>query len=89
MHLQSITLNAREVLRSLPQNETFHFFVDINDYAGKSATNLVEFCNMIKTVNEQSITFHFERYEFERWTNETLHDPTLARRISKLKKITI
>ena len=41
---------------------------------------------MIKTVNEQSITFHFERYDFERWTNETLHDPTLARRISKLKK---
>ena len=86
MHSQSITLNAREVLRSLPQNEAFHFFVDINDYAGKSATNLVEFCSMIKTVNEQSITFHFERYDFERWTNETLHDPTLARRISKLKK---
>ena len=86
MHSQSIKLNTKEVLRSLPQNEAFHFFVDINDYTGKSATNLVEFCNMIKTVNEKSITFHFERYDFQRWTGGTLHDPTLARRINKLKK---
>jgi len=42
---------------------------------------------MAKTVKTNSIAFHFKRRDFERWTNETLHDPTLARRISKLKKI--
>ena len=35
---------------------------------------------------KKSITFHFERHDFERWTHGTLHDPTLARRINKLKK---
>ena len=86
MNSRAITLNAKEVLRTLPQNKAFHFFEDINEYTGKSASNLVEFCDMTKIVNEKSITFHFKRHDFERWTDETLHDPTLARRISKLKK---
>ena len=86
MDSRAITVNAEEVLRTLPQNKAFHFFEDINEYTGKSASNLVEFCEMAKTVNKNSITFHFERHDFERWTKETLHDPTLARRISKLKK---
>ena len=86
MHPHARTLNPKEVLRRLPQNESFHFFVDINDYTGKSAHNLAQFCNIINNVNEKSITFHFERHDFERWTHGTLHDPTLARRINKLKK---
>jgi uncharacterized membrane-anchored protein YjiN (DUF445 family) len=86
MHTQAIISNPKKVLRSLPQNKAFHFFVDINNYTGKSAHNLAEFCDMINTINKKSITFHLERHDFERWTNETLHDPTLARRINKLKK---
>ena len=86
MHPQAKTYNPKEVLRSLQQNEQFHFFVDINNYTGKSAQNLSKFCKIINTINEKSITFHFERHDFERWTHGTLHDPTLARRINKLKK---
>ena len=87
MHPQVKTLNPKEVLRRLPQNESFHFFIDINDYSGKSAHNLAQFCDIINNINEKSITFHFERHDFERWTGGTLHDPTLARRINKLKKL--
>jgi uncharacterized membrane-anchored protein YjiN (DUF445 family) len=87
MHPQARTLNPKEVLRSLPQNEQFYFFEDIYDYTGKSARNLAQFCNIINAVNEKSITFHFERHDFERWIHGTLHDPTLARRINKLKKL--
>ncbi len=87
MHPQAKTLNPKEVLRRLPQNESFHFFIDINDYSGKSAHNLAQFCDIINNINEKSITFHFERHDFERWTGGTLHDPTLARRINKLKKL--
>lgn len=86
MHPQARTLNPKEVLKRLPQNEQFHFFADIYDYTGKSARNLAQFCNILNSVNEESITFHFERHDFERWIHGTLHDPTLARRINKLKK---
>jgi len=78
--------NATEVLRTLPQNEAFYFFRDINKYTGKFASNLVEFCEITKTVNRKSIAFHFKRHDFERWIKETLYDPMLARRISNIKE---
>ena len=87
MHPHTRTRNPKEVLRRLPQNEWFHFYVDLNDYTGKSAHTLIQFRDIINRINEKSILFHFERYDFERWTGGTLHDPTLARRINKLKKL--
>jgi hypothetical protein len=87
MHLQAKTLNPKEALRRLPKNQSFHFFTNIDDYAGKSAYNLAQFCKIINKINEKSILFHFDRHDFERWTGGTLHDPTLARRINKLKKL--
>ena len=87
MHPHTKTYNPNDVLRNLPKNEQFHFFTSTNNYTGKSARNLNQFCKILNTINEKSIDFHFNRYDFERWTGGTLHDPTLARRINKLKKI--
>ena len=86
MHSRAGRLNAMEVLRTLPQNEAFNFFEDIDKYTGKSASNLVEFCEMTKSVNKKSIAFHFKRHDFERWAKETLCDPVLAGRISNIKE---
>lgn len=86
MYPKTLKFNPEEVLRSLPLEKAFHFFVDINDYTGKCAQNLAEFCGMINTIDTKSIAFHFERDDFEIWTIKTLHDPTLARRLKKLKK---
>ncbi len=78
--------NATKVLRTLPENEAFYFFEDIDRYTGKSASSLAEFCEMTKTVDKKSIIFHFKRHDFERWAKETLRDPKLAKRISNIKK---
>jgi alpha-amylase len=79
-------LNATKVLRTLPENEAFYFFEDIDEYTGKSASSLAEFCDITKTVDKKSIIFHFKRQDFERWAKETLHDPKLAKRINNIKK---
>lgn len=79
-------LNATKVLRTLPENEAFYFFEDIDRYTGKSASSLAEFCEMTKNVDKKSIIFHFDRQDFERWAKETLHDPKLAKRINNIKK---
>ena len=86
MHPQAKTFNPKEALRRLSNNEAFHFFTEINTYTGKSAKNLAQFCKIINSINEESLTFHIERHDFEKWTHGTLHDPTLARRINKLIK---
>jgi len=87
MHSHTKTYNPNDVLRNLPANEQFHFFMNTSNYTGKSARNLNQFCKIITTINEESINFHFNRYDFERWIGGTLHDPTLARRINKLKNL--
>ena len=79
-------LNATEVLRTLPQNEAFYFFENIDRYTGKSASSLAEFCEMTKAVDKKSIVFHFKRHDFERWIKETLRDKQLAKRISNIKE---
>jgi len=79
-------LNATKVLRTLPENEAFYFFEDIDRYTGKSASSLAEFCEVTKTVDNKSIIFHFDRQDFVRWAKETLRDPKLAKRINNIKK---
>jgi hypothetical protein len=79
-------LNPPEVLRTLPPNEAFYFYEDLNKYTGKSASNLAEFCEITKTVDKKSIIYHFDRQDFVRWAKETLHDPKLAKRIRNIKK---
>ena len=79
-------LNAPEVLRTVPPNEAFYFFEDLNKYTGKSASSLAEFCEITKTVDKKSIIYHFDRQDFVRWAKETLHDPKLAKRINNIKK---
>ncbi|MEJ2281114.1 MAG: DUF5752 family protein, partial [Candidatus Bathyarchaeota archaeon] len=79
MHPNTKTYNPKDVLRNLPKDEQLHFFENTTVYTGKSARNLTQFCKIINTINGKSIYFHFNRYDFERWTGGTLHDPTLAR----------
>jgi alpha-amylase len=86
MQARTERLNATEVLRTLPRNEAFYFFEDVDKYTGKSASSLAEFCDMTKTIDKKSIVFHFKRRDFERWIKETLRDPKLAKRISSIKK---
>ena len=78
--------NTPEALRTVPQNEAFYFFEDIDRYTGKSASNLAEFCKMTKNVDKKSIVFHFKRRDFEKWIKETLRDKQLAKRIRNIKK---
>jgi len=78
--------NAANILRKLPENEAFYFFEEIDRYTGKSASSLAEFCEITKAVDNKSIIFHFDRQDFVRWAEETLHDSKLAKRINNIKK---
>jgi hypothetical protein len=80
------TESVSEILRTVSMKEAFHFFTDIGQYSGKSATSLVDFSEKLKMVPLKSIEFHFERGDFERWIRETLGDAYLAIGISKIDK---
>ena len=73
-------------MRTVPPDQTFLFFEDIGKYTGRLATNLADFCENMETINIKSVTFHFERGDYERWIRETLHDVELARKLKRIKK---
>jgi hypothetical protein len=79
-------VNVSEILRTVPPDQSFLFFEDIGKYTGRLAVNLADFCENMKTIDIQSVTFHFERGDYERWIRETLHDAVLARRLKRIQR---
>ena len=75
-------------MRTVPPDQSFLFFEDISKYTGRLATNLADFCENMKTIDIKSVTFHFERGDYERWIRETLRDAELARKLKRIKKST-
>ncbi|MEM3618550.1 MAG: DUF5752 family protein [Candidatus Bathyarchaeia archaeon] len=76
---------AQKIASPLPLEKAFHFFTGIGNYTGTSATSLQDFCEKIKTIDKQSIRFHFLRGDFENWF-DFLGDKELAQRTRLLKK---
>jgi len=70
---------------TLPFENGFHFYTAIGNYTGITATNLSEFAAKLQLVPKESVTFHFQRKDFENWIKYTIKDVALAERISKTK----
>jgi hypothetical protein len=79
-------VDASDILRTVPPDQSFLFFEDIGKYTGRLAANLADFCENMKTIDIASVTFHFERGDYERWIRETVHDAELARKLKRIKK---
>jgi len=63
----------------------FHFYTTLGNYTGITATNLSEFAAKLKTIPTESITFHFQRKDFQKWIKYTIKDAALAERIGRTK----
>ena len=77
---------ASKILRSVPVQESFLFFLDVGQYTGEFAQSLGAFYEKISNVPLESLSFHFRRGDFEKWTREILGDAYLADRISRIDR---
>jgi hypothetical protein len=64
----------------------FHFCTNVGNYTGITATNLSEFDSKLKIIPAESIKFHFQRKDFEKWIKYAIKDAALAERISSIKE---
>jgi len=55
-------------------------------YTGETAMSLCAFLRDLGRIDVQSIRFHFERGDFQKWIRITIGDEELAQRIDKLDK---
>lgn len=73
-------------LRTVPFEKGFHFYSGVGSYTGITATSLSEFAMKLKIIPTASITFHFNRKDFQNWIKYTIKDAALAERISNAKQ---
>ena len=66
-------------LREPEQVAPFHFYINISDYTGISATSYKDFLKSIKQVKARSLSFHVERGDFEKWALDVLKDKKLEK----------
>ena len=57
----------------------------MGDYIGVSAASLEEFKEKISEVPTESLEFHINRNDFEKWVAGTLKDRELAKEIMRLR----
>jgi hypothetical protein len=79
-------MSAQELLRTVTYEKGFHFYTGLGKYTGITATSLDEFATKLQTVPVESVTFHFQRDDYQKWLVNTLGDEELAQRIDELKK---
>ncbi len=70
---------------SFCREDAFYFFTGVGNFTGTLASSLADFHDKLKTINVESVNFHFSRQDFEKWIKETLGDVELANQINGIK----
>ena len=69
-------------LSSVPFESGFRFFTAVGNYTGITAISLDEFTTKLQIVPAESVQFHFERKDFQKWIMDTIKDLELAEKIN-------
>ena len=83
--LESSEFKHKRILRRVPWEKGFKFFYGFAMPTGLSANSLEEFYETIKIVDINSVIFHLERGDFERWISNVIEDRELANRIADIR----
>ncbi len=75
---------AIKALRTLSNEEAFHFYEDIGKPTGEHARSLRDFLERIESVKLESLIFHFKRNDFKKWVENTLEDQKLGKKLEKI-----
>ncbi len=77
-----------KILRTVPYEDGFIFYVDIGQPTKNIATSLEQFAKELEVVDVKSVDFHFSRADFQKWISKILEDIELSRRLDKIPKDT-
>ena len=72
------------LLNTVPFENGFHFYTELGKNTGITASSTVEFAEKLQIIPIQSVTFHFQRQDFQKWLKNTIGDEELAKRINQI-----
>ena len=85
LNQQPENLNEQEkdpsILRVVPTEQGFHFMTEHGAYIGLTATSLEDFATKLKTVDVESVVYHYYRGDFQRWIDGVLGDRDFANKL--------
>ena len=70
-----------KILSTVSYDKGFHFFTNLDQNTGETATSLETFAQKLEIVSADSVKFHFQRKDFQNWIQTTVGDGVLAERI--------
>ena len=73
-----------KLLNTVPFESGFHFYTELGKYTRITACSTVEFAEKLQTIPIQSVTFRFQRQDFQKWFKNTIGDEELAVRIDQV-----
>lgn len=76
-----------KILRSVPEQEGFHFYLAIGEPTEETAFSLADFVEKMEAVDVRSVNFHYARKDFEKWIREVFGDVELALRLGRIGRI--
>jgi menaquinone-dependent protoporphyrinogen IX oxidase len=71
-------------VKTVPFEKSFQFYTAVGKNTGITAISTVEFAKKLQIVPIQSVTFHFQRQDFQRWFINVIGDEELAKRIDQI-----
>ena len=72
------------LINTVPFEKSFQFYIALGKNTGITASNTIEFAEKLQIVPIQSVTFHFQRQDFQRWFINVIGDEELAKRIDQI-----
>jgi menaquinone-dependent protoporphyrinogen IX oxidase len=81
LNAQSLPIN---LINTVPFEKSFQFYTELGKNTGITASNTIEFAEKLQIVPIQSVTFHFQRQDFQRWFRNVIGDEELAKRIDQI-----
>jgi hypothetical protein len=75
---------AVRILRTVGDKEAFYFYEALGKPTGQSARSLSEFLGKVESVNLESLLFHLQRKDFQKWIQKILGDSKLARTMGRI-----
>jgi len=75
---------SQPLLYTVPFEKRFHFYTEQGKNTGIAASSTIEFAEKLRIVPIQSVTFHFQRQDFQSWFKNTIGDEELAKRIDQV-----
>ena len=79
-----VDMEATKILRTVRDQDAFHFYEAIGKPTGEIARNLSDFLDRVKSVKSESLIFHLQRRDFQNWIEKILGDSKLAGELGRI-----